>query len=140
MIKHIMQLQRAFMGILDIQVKDELFVENIKSCALGLASEAGEVCQAINFKTRPWSTKNEHKIKTEIAEEAIDILFYLAELFIILDMNEDDVVRHYVAKLERNLARAGVKGKYSAEIAQSLARINQLINLKTAIQEEDKWT
>jgi len=73
---------------------------NPKDAALGLVGEIGElVC---NSTFLPWKKQDSLE---NIKEELIDCLFFLLELFICFDMDQDEVNKRYCDKLEHNLKR-----------------------------------
>lgn len=107
MLAHILKLQSLFMTVLEIsnEKADTVLDPRIIDCILGLTSEVGEVAQAVNYKKRVWAEQDPDAVFQMVAEEAIDILFYLTELFIVLGFSEHDIVCLYETKLLKNLTR-----------------------------------
>lgn len=52
--------------------------------AAGIASEAGEVLDAIATSTKPWKAKSDDEVRAHILEELVDVLFFTFELYILM--------------------------------------------------------
>lgn len=92
------ELMKAF-GI------DFASLETLKSAAMGLVCEAAEVLDNLNDATRPWTTIN----LAEVQKEAVDVLFYLMEIFILMGWSASDVMVAYEKKHRLNLVRAATR-------------------------------
>lgn len=103
----LLALQRDFMDVLGIprEAVASLDDKRVVGAALGLASEAGEVCQELNVGTRVWADAPFDTKRALLGMEAIDIFFYLLELFLLLGFTQEAIVGLYVNKLDRNLER-----------------------------------
>lgn len=77
------------------------------SGAIGLSTEAAEILDVLNTKTRPWAeSENGEATRARIAEELIDVMFYTLELFAMLDVNSKEIKQMYGQKLIINVCRA----------------------------------
>lgn len=84
---------------------DSIYRGDILVACMGMASEAGEVLSEVNVLTRPWARKPDDEARRALAEEAIDVLFFFAELAILLRLTPDDILKIYEEKWRRNLER-----------------------------------
>lgn len=106
------EAQRDFMDIVGIRPNSEignqtvLGSEEFRSASVGLVSEAVEILNMHNTKSRPWKSAEEFEEKfAHTKEELIDVMFYALEMFNILGMDAQDVVNEYVRKYSINCAR-----------------------------------
>ena len=102
--------QSELMQILGMELRPpvghvRLYAGDILVACMGMASEAGEVLSEVNVLTRPWARKPDAKAREDLAEEAIDVLFFFVELAILLDLTPADVLRIYNEKWAKNVER-----------------------------------
>ena len=75
-------------------------IERLTTASVGLAAESGEFLEIVKkmvFQGKPWNSDNrEHLIK-----ELGDVMWYVAQACMALDISFDDVVRGNVKKLEK---------------------------------------
>lgn len=110
-----MQKQRILMEKLGITLHKEeridIYHDHFLAGCIGLASESLEVLDEINVATRPWANKGASEAQEAVAEEAIDVLFYLLEIFIFLKLDPSDIHRLYEEKWHINMDRAKKRSK-----------------------------
>ena len=85
------------------EAKSGGIAEFIMEAAVGLVVESSEILDALNKEHRIWKEKRD--IRIEVEREAVDVLFYLIELFNILDLTDEDVFLLYLRKYVINLMR-----------------------------------
>jgi len=86
--------------------------EMLKTFVIALADESFEMLHLLNWK--PWKNEKELDINA-LKEEAIDALHFLLQIFILLGMDADEVLKCYKEKLEENYRRQREKAEYKAE-------------------------
>ena len=86
--------------------------EMLKTFVIALADESFEMLHLLNWK--PWKNKKELDIDA-FKEEAIDALHFLLQIFILLDMDADEVMECYKKKLRENYRRQKEKVEYKVE-------------------------
>jgi NTP pyrophosphatase (non-canonical NTP hydrolase) len=102
----LLKFQRLFMDSLGF-TRDDVASNEFLSTVIGLNSEVSEILDLLNVRTRPWGTRENGVISQQrVTGEAIDVLFYLLEVFNQLQLDSQDVIREYGKKLIINLARA----------------------------------
>ena len=85
--------------------------------ALGLAGEAGEVCETVKKTIRGDFAINRYKIfdvvkyPEEIAKELGDVLWYLAALASDLNLSLADIAEGNISKLKDRAERNKIKGE-----------------------------
>lgn len=91
--------------------------------AAGIASEAGEVLDAIATSTKPWKAKSDDEVRMHILEELVDVLFFTFELYIIM-FGKDPILLMRQFSHKAILLKARVlSSKFSrAEIADAVHR------------------
>ena|SRR3989338_7792087 len=77
---------------------------------LGLVGEAGEVAEKIKKIMRDNGGVVDDARKTEVMKEMGDVLWYLAQLAVTLDMSLEDIAIHNLEKLKSRLDRNLVHG------------------------------
>lgn len=102
--------QSELMQILGMELRPSggyvrLYAGDILIACMGMASEAGEVLSEVNVLTRPWAQKPDERAREDLAEEAIDVLFFFVELAILLDLTPADILRIYNEKWAKNVER-----------------------------------
>jgi len=118
--KTILEFQEKFIAVLGLKSsRGNADPVELLAAAIGVAVEGSEVLNELNKFTRPWKqTEGEDpqaltpRTKAAVIEESIDVLFYIAEIFVLFDISQDDVEREYKRKLVKNLGR--VLSKISA--------------------------
>lgn len=114
-----MQLQKRLMDRLGIKLHRQsdvdVYHDHFVAACIGLASEALEILDEINVATRPWAEKPSEEAREAIAEEAIDSLLYLLEIFILLKIGPHEMYRLYEEKWRINMKRAATRSKTSSD-------------------------
>ena len=75
-------------------------IERLTTSGVGLAAESGEFLEIIKkmvFQGKPWNDANREHLIIELG----DVMWYVANACIALDISFDDVVRGNVKKLEK---------------------------------------
>ena len=75
-------------------------IERLLTAAVGMSAEAGEFTEIVKkmvFQGKPWNDANKHHLVTELG----DIMWYVANACMALDVSFDDVVATNVKKLEK---------------------------------------
>jgi NTP pyrophosphatase (non-canonical NTP hydrolase) len=115
MIDRLMSKQRYLMDRLGIklhQVKDiDVYHDHFIAGCIGLASEALEVLDEVNIATRPWVDKKVEEVQSAVAREAIDVLFYLLEIFIFLKITPEQIEELFNEKWKINIERIEKRSK-----------------------------
>jgi NTP pyrophosphatase (non-canonical NTP hydrolase) len=73
-------------------------IERLLTAAVGISAEAGEfmeIVKKITFQGKPWNEDNHEHLKIELG----DIMWYVAQACIALDVSFDEVIERNVAKL-----------------------------------------
>lgn len=73
-------------------------IERLLTSAVGISAEAGEfmeIVKKITFQGKPWNEDNHEHLKIELG----DIMWYVAQACIALDVSFDEVIERNVAKL-----------------------------------------
>jgi len=84
--------------------------DNLYYPALGLAGEAGEVCEKIKKIYRDKKGIVSKKDKEELAKELGDVLWYVATLASEIDVCLSDIAEANLDKLQSRLERNVIKG------------------------------
>ena len=75
-------------------------IERLTTASVGLAAESGEFLEIVKkmvFQGKPWNSDNREHLIIELG----DVMWYVAQACIALDISFDDVVRGNVKKLEK---------------------------------------
>ena len=75
-------------------------IERLTTAAVGLSAESGEFLEIIKkmvFQGKPWNSDNREHLIIELG----DVMWYVAQACMALDISFDDVVRGNVKKLEK---------------------------------------
>ena len=75
-------------------------IERLLTSAVGMSAEAGEFTEIVKkmvFQGKPWNGANKHHLITELG----DIMWYVANACMALDISFDDVIATNVKKLEK---------------------------------------
>ena len=75
-------------------------IERLTTASVGLAAESGEFLEIIKkmvFQGKPWNSDNREHLIIELG----DVMWYVAQACMALDISFDDVVRGNVKKLEK---------------------------------------
>ena len=114
-LEELFALQKGLMDRLGIELHRhpdiDVYHDHFVAACIGLASEALEVLDEINVATRPWAEKPAEEIQDAVAKEAIDVLFYLIEIFVFLNIRPFQVYKLYEEKWRINMKRASTKSK-----------------------------
>ena len=85
------------MGELDRQGAN---IERLTTAGVGLAAESGEFLEIVKkmvFQGKPWNDDNREHLIIELG----DVMWYVANACMALDISFDDVIRGNVKKLEK---------------------------------------
>ena len=75
-------------------------IERLTTAGVGLAAESGEFLEIVKkmvFQGKPWTPDNREHLIIELG----DVMWYVAQACMALDVSFDDVVRGNVKKLEK---------------------------------------
>ena len=75
-------------------------IERLLTAAVGISAEGGEFTEIVKkmvFQGKPWNDANKHHLITELG----DVMWYVAQACMALDVSFDDVVETNVKKLEK---------------------------------------
>ncbi len=75
-------------------------IERLTTAGVGLAAESGEFLEIVKkmvFQGKPWNEDNREHLIIELG----DIMWYVAQACMALDVSFDDVIRGNVRKLEK---------------------------------------
>ena len=75
-------------------------IERLTTAGVGLAAESGEFLEIVKkmvFQGKPWNADNREHLIIELG----DVMWYVAQACMALDVSFDDVVRGNVKKLEK---------------------------------------
>ena len=85
------------LGVLD---REGASIERLTTAGVGLAAESGEFLEIVKkmvFQGKPWNADNREHLIIELG----DVMWYVAQACMALDVSFDDVVRGNVKKLEK---------------------------------------
>ena len=91
-------------------------IERLTTAGVGLAAESGEfleIVKKILFQGKPWNDANREHLIIELG----DVMWYVAQACMALDVSFDDVVRGNVRKLEKRYPG----GSFSVEKSENRA-------------------
>ena len=92
-------------------------IERLTTAGVGLAAESGEFLEIVKkmvFQGKPWNDDNREHLIIELG----DVLWYVAQACIALDVPFDDVIRGNVKKLEKRYPG----GSFSVEKSEVRAK------------------
>ena len=75
-------------------------IERLTTSGVGLAAESGEFLEIVKkmvFQGKPWNSDNREHLIIELG----DVMWYVAQACMALDISFDDIVRGNVKKLEK---------------------------------------
>ena len=75
-------------------------IERLLTSAVGISAEGGEFTEIVKkmvFQGKPWNDSNKHHLITELG----DIMWYVANACMALEISFDDVISTNVKKLEK---------------------------------------
>ena len=75
-------------------------IERLTTAGVGLAAESGEFLEIVKkmvFQGKPWNDDNREHLIIELG----DVMWYVAQACMALDVSFDDVIRGNVSKLEK---------------------------------------
>jgi NTP pyrophosphatase (non-canonical NTP hydrolase) len=72
--------------------------------AVGMATEAAEVLDALDITGRRWVKYDENTVN-HVKEEMVDVLFFILEMAVLLNVSGDELERLYYKKHQRNMER-----------------------------------
>ena len=75
-------------------------IERLTTAAIGIAAEGGEFAEIVKkmvFQGKPWNEDNREHLIIELG----DVMWYVAQACMALDVPFDDVIRGNVRKLEK---------------------------------------
>ena len=85
------------LGVLD---REGASIERLTTAGVGLAAESGEFLEIVKkmvFQGKPWNADNREHLIIELG----DVMWYVAQACMALDVSFDDVIRGNVRKLEK---------------------------------------
>ena len=92
-------------------------IERLTTAGVGLAAESGEFLEIVKkmvFQGKPWNDDNREHLIIELG----DVMWYVAQACIALDISFDDVIRGNVRKLEKRYPG----GSFSVEKSEVRAK------------------
>ena len=102
------------MGALD---REGANIERLATAGIGLAAESGEFLEIVKkmvFQGKPWNNDNREHLIIELG----DVMWYVAQACMALDVPFDDVIRGNVKKLEKRYPG----GSFSVEKSEVRAK------------------
>ena len=75
-------------------------IERLTTAAVGMSAESGEFLEIVKkmvFQGKPWSVDNREHLIIELG----DVMWYVAQACMALDVDFDDVIKGNVQKLEK---------------------------------------
>ena len=102
------------LGVLD---REGASIERLTTAGVGLAAESGEFLEIVKkmvFQGKPWNADNREHVIIELG----DVMWYVAQACMALDVSFDDVVRGNVRKLEKRYPG----GSFSVEKSEVRAK------------------
>ena len=107
------------LGVLD---REGASIERLTTAGVGLAAESGEFLEIVKkmvFQGKPWNDDNREHLIIELG----DVMWYVAQACMALDVSFDDVVRGNVRKLEKRYPG----GSFSVEKSEVREEISRRI-------------
>ena len=98
------------LGVLD---REGASIERLTTAGVGLAAESGEFLEIVKkmvFQGKPWNADNREHLIIELG----DVMWYVAQACMALDISFDDVIVRNVEKLEKRYP-GGEFDVYSSE-------------------------
>ena len=92
-------------------------IERLTTAGVGLAAESGEFLEIVKkmvFQGKPWNADNREHLIIELG----DVMWYVAQACMALDVSFDDVIRGNVNKLEKRYPG----GSFSVEKSEVRAK------------------
>ena len=92
-------------------------IERLTTAAIGIAAEGGEFAEIVKkmvFQGKPWNADNREHLIIELG----DVMWYVAQACMALDVPFDDVIRGNVKKLEKRYPG----GSFSVEKSEVRAK------------------
>ena len=92
-------------------------IERLTTAAIGIAAECGEFAEIVKkmvFQGKPWNNDNREHLIIELG----DVMWYVAQACMALDVPFDDVIRGNVKKLEKRYPG----GSFSVEKSEVRAK------------------
>ena len=92
-------------------------IERLTTAGVGLAAESGEFLEIVKklvFQGKPWNADNREHLIIELG----DVMWYVAQACMALDVSFDDVIRGNVKKLEKRYPG----GSFSVEKSEVRAK------------------
>ena len=102
------------LGVLD---REGASIERLTTAGVGLAAESGEFLEIVKkmvFQGKPWNADNREHLIIELG----DVMWYVAQACMALDISFDDVIRGNVRKLEKRYPG----GSFSVEKSEVRAK------------------
>lgn len=104
MMKMQAELMKA-LGVSNGAHADSSFTAEQLQAAIGMSCEAAEILDEFNTQTRKWKHKAFDMAMKNAKEEAIDVLLYLLEFFILVGMDAAAIEKAFNRKVLINMAR-----------------------------------
>ena len=107
------ELQKKHYGVDVAKLTEEERAQYIRDMSLALTDELHEALNEVGWK--PWATSR-HINRQAYLGELIDVLHFWANLVLVTNTNEEELVEMYFAKADKNVKRQlagydGVEGK-----------------------------
>lgn len=107
------ELQKKYYGVDVTKLTEEERAQYIRDMSLALTDELHEALNEVGWK--PWATSR-HVNRQAYLGELIDVLHFWANLVLVTNTNEEELVEMYFAKADKNAKRQlagydGVEGK-----------------------------
>ena len=107
----------SFIDSLQLLDKQGSNINRLLTAAVGISAEGGEFMEIVKkmvFQGKPWNDDNREHLIIELG----DVMWYVAQACMALDVSFDDVVRGNVKKLEKRYPG----GKFSVEKSEVRAK------------------
>ena len=108
---------QSFIASLNLLAQQGSNINRLATAAVGLSAESGEFLEIVKkmvFQGKPWNADNREHLIIELG----DVMWYVAQACMALDVPFDDVVRGNVKKLEKRYPG----GSFSVEKSEVRAK------------------
>ena len=95
-----------------LELEDDCNLSQLLTAALGLTAESGEFTEIVKkmvFQGKPWNGANKHHLITELG----DVMWYVANACMALEVSFDEVIETNVKKLEKRYPGGSFDVHYS---------------------------
>ena len=108
---------KSFISSLELLDKQGSNINRLTTAAVGISAEGGEFMEIVKkmvFQGKPWNADNREHLIIELG----DVMWYVAQACMALDVPFDDVIRGNVKKLEKRYPG----GSFSVEKSEVRAK------------------